>query len=246
MGSWLITLTWLLAASGCREKPAPEIPTAGLQLWLKADEGVTTRGSRVKKWSDQSGNGNDALQVDPERQPFLVEGQLNGQPVIRFDGVDDRLGMTGTKRMSSISLFFVFKLDSGRDQYFPIVLGDVDREGGVWGIGLRSEGTGYSPDKINIFTGFFGAMQAEAAQCAMFDRWYNINVVTDRTMRSTTLRTNGVDAHVTRSDPNMIISVPIGNSTGIGVGGIGGADEVRPSIYHTAARCEVAEVIVYA
>jgi hypothetical protein len=249
MRRWLITLTWLLVATGCREKPAPVIPTSGLQLWLKADEGVTTSGSRVKRWGDQSGNGNDAHQADPERQPFLVEGQLNGQPVIRFDGVDDRLGLSGTNQMSAISLFLVFKLDSGRDQYLPIVFGDVDGEGVVWGISLRSEATGYSPDKISIFTGFFGGMQAEAAQCAMFDRWYNISVVTDRTMRSTTLRTNGVDAHVARLDPNapnLTISVPLGNSTGTGVGGIGGTDEVRAPIYHTATRCEVAEVIVYA
>ena len=36
------------------------MPTGGLQLWLKADSGVTVSGSFVEGWADQSGNGNSA------------------------------------------------------------------------------------------------------------------------------------------------------------------------------------------
>ena len=42
-----------------------QIPLSGLQLWLKADYGVTLNGSTVSQWIDQSGNGNDATQSIP-------------------------------------------------------------------------------------------------------------------------------------------------------------------------------------
>ena len=41
-----------------------EIPTTGLQLWLRADAGVDTLNGTVSRWHDQSGNGNDAFQAD--------------------------------------------------------------------------------------------------------------------------------------------------------------------------------------
>src|SRR5581483_5512798 len=50
---------------------ANKIPTSGLQLWLKADAGITSNGNsgKVSYWADQSGNGNDATQSDSALQP---------------------------------------------------------------------------------------------------------------------------------------------------------------------------------
>ncbi len=90
-----------------------QIPLSGLQLWLKADDGVTLNGSTVSQWIDQSGNGNDATQSNTDRQPMFVDNGLNNKPVLHFDGVNDRLGLTGSSTMSQISLFIVFKIDSG-------------------------------------------------------------------------------------------------------------------------------------
>jgi hypothetical protein len=58
---------------------------SGLSLWLKADVGVTTSGSNVTAWADQSGNGfnangNVALGVNPT----FVSNVKNGKPVLRF------------------------------------------------------------------------------------------------------------------------------------------------------------------
>jgi hypothetical protein len=77
--------------------------------------------------------------------------------------------------------------------------------------------------------------------------WHNINVVTNEVIGNTSLRVDGVGAHVSLDSNanNMSISVPIGNPTGTGVGGIAGADGVRPPFYRTAAKCDVAEVILY-
>lgn len=65
---------------------------AGCKLWLKADAGITKDGSDyVSAWADQSGNGNDASQGTGTNQPLWVDTQLNGKPVIRFDGINDYL-----------------------------------------------------------------------------------------------------------------------------------------------------------
>ena len=63
------------------------MPLAGQRLWLRADAGtgVVGDGGRVTWWLDQSGNNNDATQVTAASQPVVVAGQLNGQPVVRFD-----------------------------------------------------------------------------------------------------------------------------------------------------------------
>lgn len=65
---------------------------AGCVLWLRADLGITKDGSnKVSAWADQSGNGNHASQATGDKQPLWVDAARNGNAVIRFDGVDDRL-----------------------------------------------------------------------------------------------------------------------------------------------------------
>jgi hypothetical protein len=61
--------------------------TAGLQLWLSADTGVTTNGSgQVTAWADQSGLGNNAAQGTAANAPLLQAASLNGHATLRFDG----------------------------------------------------------------------------------------------------------------------------------------------------------------
>ena len=64
-----------------------------LLFWLKGDAGVTT-GTGVNKvidWDDQSLNGYDFTQGDKAEQPDLVAEAINFNPVINFDGQNDRL-----------------------------------------------------------------------------------------------------------------------------------------------------------
>jgi hypothetical protein len=59
----------------------------GLQLWLKADEGVTaTGGGAVLNWEDQSGQGNNAAQPEEFYAPVLMPDVVNSGPALRFDG----------------------------------------------------------------------------------------------------------------------------------------------------------------
>ncbi|MFI5397411.1 MAG: hypothetical protein ACHQ9S_17875 [Candidatus Binatia bacterium] len=71
-----------------------EVP--GLMLWLKADAitGITD-GNLVATWPDSSGLGRDATQPVSDSQPLWYSALANGQPVVRFDGVNDFMATAG-------------------------------------------------------------------------------------------------------------------------------------------------------
>ncbi len=85
--SFLITLA-ALSNGELRAQTFPSVTSGTLVLRLESDN-VTTSGSNVTAWPDQSGQANDLTAVDA---PQLVSGLTpNGQPAIAFDGTDDRL-----------------------------------------------------------------------------------------------------------------------------------------------------------
>lgn len=89
-------------------------PTAGLQLWLKADAGVTAVGGAVTAWADQSGNGNNAMQAFDVSAPVLVNDAVNGKPALRFDGELRYLDVASSPSVAitaDISSFYVAKFD---------------------------------------------------------------------------------------------------------------------------------------
>lgn len=74
---------------------------AGLQLWLDATTGlfdatsggnaVTTDGSAVARWEDQSGNGYHVTQGTSNNRPILKTSVINSKNILRFDGSNDLL-----------------------------------------------------------------------------------------------------------------------------------------------------------
>ncbi len=59
----------------------------GLTLWLKADVGIThNTANAVSIWADQSGQGHDATQNKPARQPKVRQGLADNQAAVSFDG----------------------------------------------------------------------------------------------------------------------------------------------------------------
>jgi hypothetical protein len=77
----------------------PELPPfsfvpsdlGGLELWLKADAGLTESAGTVTAWNDQSGNArNPTVQSNPS---YTASG-LNGLPTVTFDGTNDWLQLT--------------------------------------------------------------------------------------------------------------------------------------------------------
>jgi hypothetical protein len=88
--------------------------TDGLQLWLKADAGVSTNADgTVSAWADQSGHSNNAIQADPTLAPSLISGAVNSEPVVRFDGSTRYLdiGTGGVTLLNDLSSFFVIRCD---------------------------------------------------------------------------------------------------------------------------------------
>ena len=59
------------------------LPTDGIRLWLKADAGTV---NPLTLWRDQSGNDNDAVQLDFGSRPSIVADSINGLPTVHFSG----------------------------------------------------------------------------------------------------------------------------------------------------------------
>ncbi|MEP1033081.1 T9SS type A sorting domain-containing protein [Ekhidna sp.] len=87
---------------------APGGVSAGLTLWLRPDDGVSTTASNlVTSWADVSGNGNDADQGDDNEKPTLLENEINFNDAIDF--TDDFLD--GIAGFNTHDYFLVVKPD---------------------------------------------------------------------------------------------------------------------------------------
>lgn len=64
---------------------------SGISLWLKADSIAQSDNTAVSSWADSSGNGYTATQGTSGNQPTLQTNEINGLPVVRFDGSNDYL-----------------------------------------------------------------------------------------------------------------------------------------------------------
>jgi len=90
---------------------------SGVQLWLRADKGVS--GSLVSQWSDQSGNGWDAKQSDSTYQPSLETNKANFNPALYF--TDHYLDVPYHQELNgeNLSVFTVVLSDGGRGYRSP-------------------------------------------------------------------------------------------------------------------------------
>ena len=206
------------------------IPTASLQLWLRADAGVDTLNGTVSRWHDQSGKGHDVIQTNAIRQPMLLAGALNGNPGIRFDGLNDRLGFTGTTDMTQFSLFLVINNHAGSVGNDGNVItfganGDFDHQ---WFMGMWN--TSGSDNMVGMATGYSNFIDATMPGLRAYDQWRNLSVVSTGSVWNTTLQWDGKDALMSPGGSDQAISVPLGDAAGSG-GGIGGADGVVPLQY---------------
>ena len=101
--SWGLILRSLLITAPCNAQTGPGgVETtngnSNLILWLKADSSVT--GDPVSSWSDLSGKGYDATATGGN-QPDFQANQINGFPVLRFDGTSDELGIADNNDMNT-------------------------------------------------------------------------------------------------------------------------------------------------
>jgi hypothetical protein len=95
-------------------------PTNGLQLWLRADAGVSVNGSGgVTNWADQSTNGFNAILPAVATPPTYIANEpvLNNKPAIQFDDTQYlQLGST-LDIVGDMSCFVVMSLEPNVNDY---------------------------------------------------------------------------------------------------------------------------------
>ena len=91
---------------------------SNLQLWLRADSGLTHASGIVSQWSDQSGFNNHYLQANVSRQPQFIQQNniLNNLPSVRFDGLDDFMSGSIIIPNFNNSSFTIFIIANGESQ----------------------------------------------------------------------------------------------------------------------------------
>jgi len=136
---------------GTSSSPAPAEPVAsGLQLWLRADAGITkgASGTTVAAWTDQRPNGPQATQgFNPDFEPTLRASAVNGLPAVHFDGVDDFLSIPNSPAFQPQSgdwtVFFVAKRAGTSRGDFPQVIGSRPWNAGSdkgWAVSFNARG----------------------------------------------------------------------------------------------------------
>lgn len=83
---------------------------SGLKAWYDASSIAQADNSAVTSWTDSSGNGWTVTQATGAAQPTLQTAELNGKPVVRFDGSDFlNVGNSFTLSSQSVTIFVVKK-----------------------------------------------------------------------------------------------------------------------------------------
>lgn len=106
--------TWNGSTAYVGTDPAYRLNRLNLSAWYRADRGVRTAGGAlavdndpVAQWDDYSPNQRHQLQATTAARPTFKTNIRNGQPVVRFDGVDDFLEATGFATGAAKTLFLV-------------------------------------------------------------------------------------------------------------------------------------------
>ena len=89
-----------------------DISPSKIAFWYKADSLTLGDGASVASWSDSGSFANTLTQGTPANQPVFKTNQLNGYPVVRFDGVNDEMlktGGTGFASSTNKIIFLVLK-----------------------------------------------------------------------------------------------------------------------------------------
>jgi hypothetical protein len=132
-----------------------DLPLGDLKLWLKADAGVVRQSTNnsIETWFDQSGNYNDANQLNWSQQPISVTNAINGRPVVRFNAASNSYlafpnPLFGT---TQAEVFVVLKASA-----------DVPTTSlGLWRFGSSGSGGLAYPDSSGNIVDDFGSITAQ-------------------------------------------------------------------------------------
>ncbi len=85
---------------------------SGLIIWNKADSLALTNGAAVSSWTDSSSNANHATQATAANKPTFITNQINGKPIVRFDGTDFLTTTVLIASTAAVSVYIVVKNSS--------------------------------------------------------------------------------------------------------------------------------------
>jgi hypothetical protein len=94
------------------------LPLTDLRLWLEGDAGVNLAGDgsgQIWQWSDQSGYNNNANQQTATQRPSYASSQLNGRPVVQFNGTNDQLMLATSPGTNNFTVFAVVSTPQGEE-----------------------------------------------------------------------------------------------------------------------------------
>ncbi len=99
--------------------------TSTFSAWYDANQGITTTGTAVTQWNDQSGYGNNATPPAVGNRPTLTAGALNSYPVLTFDGSNDYLTApdAASLDLTTWSIFIVGQINTHKNYNAVIVKG---------------------------------------------------------------------------------------------------------------------------
>lgn len=113
----------------------------GLRLWLDAGARVTKDGSNlVSNWGDGSGLSNDASQPTAALQPVWIDNAINGRPVLRFDGQNDRLNTVVSPGTDDFTLFVIAKTSATHEIDPESITGTAGTAGQKYLFGAKASG----------------------------------------------------------------------------------------------------------
>ena len=143
----------------------PSTSALGRKNWVKSDAGVTTSGSAVTSWADQSGasiTGNMVPVGAASTQPTVITAGINYQNFIRFDGTDDGLRSTNavtavTSGLYSNSNNTVFLVKNIRSGGIPVDYKWETDGSGPTRIGFELNGSAQRFDFVDDATGLNAA-----------------------------------------------------------------------------------------
>lgn len=122
----------------CTASCLAQVPSAGQQLWLKADTGVTTAGGLVTSWIDQSPSAH-VFTPPAGAEPTFATGVVNGLPAVGFDGtmqLDGGIGQT----LGDATVFTLARYTVSSDNDYLYAIGTPGTSGSQMCL-ARSAGT---------------------------------------------------------------------------------------------------------
>ena len=157
----------------------PEDVSDTLDVWFRADIGVSLNAGAVATWEDKRLNGKEAIQITGSKQPDYNEtdSNFNGHATLSFDAdAQQGLNYDGVSRAQPYTAFVVVKLtnNSARRYVFDSAIDGLGRailatqHSGDTGVATYA-GTWYvgSPDVVDTDPHYYSAVYYDASESSI-------------------------------------------------------------------------------